>query len=111
MLFSSISPTPAVCILKPNCTLQARATHLTADNSRRAGELELKRIRREHEENQVSCLTAGKTHKDSLREMARQRGRGAEVRRFSMSTDQQALMYSGSTIEDCEPTGKKQFVF
>lgn len=33
--------------------LQARATQMTADNSRRAGEVELERIRREHEENQV----------------------------------------------------------
>lgn len=35
-----------------------RATQLTADNSRRAGELELERIRREHEENQVKEVVA-----------------------------------------------------
>lgn len=54
MLLPPIHQMPIMGILKPNCSFQARATQLTADNSRRAGELELERIRREHEENQVS---------------------------------------------------------
>ena len=91
-LFPSIHQTPVLCILKPDCTLQGRATQLTADNSRRAGELELVRLRREHEENQVSSLmvrrewqnsrgNATREHeKDGARESEGQKCAGVDAR-------------------------------
>eukprot|EP00752_Nemacystus_decipiens_P010330 g9202.t1 len=48
---------------------EARATQLTADNSRRAGELELERIRREHEEHQ-RALEESQATKRMLRQRA-----------------------------------------
>ena len=83
---------------KPNCTLQARATQLTADNSRRAGEQELERIRREHEENQVTFK--GRTaEQQGMRKKRRWGRRGADKEGhkcagFPVVNGQQALTHT-----------------
>lgn len=74
-----------------------RADQLTADCSRRAGEVELERMRREHEDNQVKSVDGSdsrlKKHRDITRKMETRAG-------FARSTHQQQSVQQVAITED-----------